>query len=339
MRDASLGARARADGSPRAERLCTGCAPVGYEASTGVEPDARTMRTVPYVTVDVFTRERFGGNPLAVVTDGRGLADEEMQALAAEFNYSETTFVLRPDDPAHTARVRIFNRTYEMPFAGHPNVGTAFVLAGMGRDRGGVLVFEEQAGLVEVQVERDPAGAVTGATIAAPQPLSVGAELPVDLVAACAGLDPEEIVLSAHRPVIASVGVTFAIVEVAEAAVPRAAPNLAAFRRLFEERATDLAGRLSMFLYARSGPGRIRARMFAPLAGTWEDPATGSASAALAALLLSLDGGDKAAFTITQGVEMGRPSLLKVTSWRAEVGYHSRVSGGCIPMCRGETLL
>ena len=97
-------------------------------------------------------------------------------------------------------------------------------------------------------------------------------------------------------------------------------------------------GRLSLFLYARDG-NTIRARMFAPLAGTWEDPATGSASATLGALLLSLDGGDKAAFTITQGVEMGRPSLLKVTSWRAEDGYHSRVGGSCIPMFRGEALL
>src|SRR5215212_6876154 len=87
------------------------------------------MRTVGYVTVDVFTRERFGGNPLAVVTDGVGLTDREMQALAAEFNYSETTFVLPPDDPAHTARVRIFTPGGELQFAGHPTVGTAHVLA------------------------------------------------------------------------------------------------------------------------------------------------------------------------------------------------------------------
>jgi trans-2,3-dihydro-3-hydroxyanthranilate isomerase len=273
------------------------------------------------------------------VTDGRGLADEEMQALATEFNYSETTFVLPPDDPAHTARVRIFNRTYEMPFAGHPNVGTAFVLAGMGRDRGGVLVFEEQAGLVEVQVERDPAGAATGATIAEPQPLSLGAELPADLVAGCAGLDPEEIVVSAHRPVIASVGVTFAIVEVAEAAVPRAAPNLAAFRRLFEERAADLAGRLSIFLYARSGPGRIRARMFAPLAGTWEDPATGSASAALAALLLSLGSETSLEIEIAQGLEMGRPSRIHAAARRSADGIRASVRGGCVTVFRGEAHL
>src|SRR5688572_15168511 len=113
------------------------------------------MRVYRYVTVDVFTQQRFGGNPLAVVTDAQGLSDTEMQALAAEFNYSETTFVLPPDDPAHSALVRIFNRAHEMPFAGHPNVGTGYVLAHEGRDIDGVLLFEELAGLVEVRVERN----------------------------------------------------------------------------------------------------------------------------------------------------------------------------------------
>ena len=135
----------------------------------------------------------------------------------------------------------------------------------------------------------------------------------------------------------ASVGVKFVLTQVEPEALARATPDLAAFRKLVRLHG-ELAGRLSLFLYARDG-NTIRARMFAPLAGTWEDPATGSASATLGALLLSLDGGDKAAFTITQGVEMGRPSLLKVTSWRAEDGYHSRVGGNCTPMFRGEALL
>src|SRR6266852_1437983 len=121
------------------------------------------MRTYSFVTVDVFTDRRFGGNPLAVFPDARGLSDADMQSLAAEFNLSETTFVLPPEDPAHTARVRIFNRTSEMPFAGHPNVGTGYVLAREGRDKDGVLRFEELAGLVEIKVDRDPAGALTGA--------------------------------------------------------------------------------------------------------------------------------------------------------------------------------
>jgi len=295
------------------------------------------MPRFPYETIDVFTDRPFGGNPLAVFTDAWGLSDAQMQALAAEMNYSETTFVLPADDPANDARVHIFHRTAEMPFAGHPNVGTAYVLARHGRDRNGVLRFEQKAGLVEVAVERDPAGAVTGAVIAAPQALSLGMELPIDGIAVCAGLSVNDIVTEGHKPVIASVGVTFVLTQVVPEALAGATPDLAAFRKVVQQHG-ELTGRLSLFLYARDGD-TIRARMFAPLAGTWEDPATGSASATLGALLLSLDGGDKAAFSIVQGVEMGRPSFLKVTSWRAEDGYRSRVGGNCTPMFRGEALL
>ena len=109
------------------------------------------MPSFSFVTVDVFTDRRFGGNPLAVFPDARGLSDADMQALAAEFNLSETTFVLPPADPANTARVRIFNRRAEMPFAGHPNVGTGWVLAKQGRATNGTLRFEEIAGLVEIE--------------------------------------------------------------------------------------------------------------------------------------------------------------------------------------------
>jgi len=295
------------------------------------------MPRYPYETVDVFTDRPFGGNQLAVFTDARGLSDAQMQALAAEMNYSETTFVLPPEDPANDARVRIFHRTAEMPFAGHPNVGTACVLARHGRDRNGLLRFEQMAGLVEIAVERDGAGEVTGAVIAAPQALSLGIELPTNGIAACAGLSAGDVVTAAHQPVQASLGVKFVLAEVAGSALANAAPDLGAFRAL-ERQHAELAGRLSLFLYARDG-NSIRARMFAPLAGTWEDPATGSASATLGALLLSLDGGEDAAYTITQGVEMGRPSLLKVTSRRAEDGFRSRVGGGAVPMLRGEALL
>ena len=287
------------------------------------------MPSFPYETVDVFTDRPFGGNQLAVFTDASGLSDAQMQSLAAEMNYSETTFVLPPDDPANDARVRIFHRTAEMPFAGHPNVGTACVLARHGRDRGGVLRFEE--------MERDAAGAVTGAVIAAPQALSLGIELPADGIAACVGVAASDIVTSGHKPVQASLGVKFVLTQVTPAALAGATPDIAAFRKL-ESQHPELQGRLSLFLYARDG-NAIRARMFAPLAGTWEDPATGSASATLGALLLSLDGGDEAAYSITQGVEMGRPSLLNVTSRRAADGFRSRVGGGCVPMFRGEALL
>lgn len=295
------------------------------------------MPRFAYQTVDVFTDRPFGGNPLAVFTDARGMTDAQMQALAAEMNYSETTFVLPPDDPAHDARVRIFHRTAEMPFAGHPNVGTAWVLARQCRDRGGILRFEQTAGLVEIAIDRDQTGEVSGAVIAAPQPLSRGLELTVEEVAPCAGLEAADLVTAAHPPVQASVGVSFVLAQVAPAALARATPDLAAFRAL-SARHPGLAGRVSLFLYVRDGSA-IRARMFAPLAGTWEDPATGSASATLGALLLSLDGGEAAAFSITQGVEMGRPSQLRVSAHRDQDGVRARVGGSCAPMFHGEAVL
>ncbi|MFO0986233.1 MAG: PhzF family phenazine biosynthesis protein [Alphaproteobacteria bacterium] len=294
------------------------------------------MRSYRFVTVDVFTERRFGGNPLAVFPDARGLSDAEMQALAAEFNLSETTFVLPPRDPANTARVRIFNRKHEMAFAGHPNVGTGYVLAQQGRETGGALRFEEMAGLVEVTVERDAAGALAGTTIAAPQPLSLGTEISREAIADCAGIAPADVRTGAHPPLAAGVGIPFVLAEVAPEALARATPNLPAFRAAVA-RWPELAGRLSLYLYAR-GEDRaaIRARMFAPLAGTWEDPATGSAATPLACLLLSLTTGERARFAIEQGVEMGRPSLLRVEAWRAPEGLRASVGGACVPVLSGE---
>jgi len=241
------------------------------------------MRTFQFVTVDVFTDRRFGGNPLAVFPDARGMTDAEMQSLAAEFNLSETTFVLPPADPANTARVRIFNRKSEMPFAGHPNVGTAWVL----RDRGRQLRFEEIAGLVEVEIEDDRP------TIAAPQPLQLGAEMPADLLAGCVGIATGDVVVKNHRPVLATVGNSFVIAEVTGEALTRAVPDLGKIREAHRSYDAAGPGRLPLYLYAHDGTqdrNRVRARMFSPLSGTVEDPATGSAATPLAALLLSLKG-------------------------------------------------
>src|SRR5439155_17506325 len=194
-----------------------------------------TRMTTPYdyITIDVFTDRPFGGNPLAVVTDARGLTTEQMQAIAAEFNYSESTFVLPPDDRAHTARVRIFTRTSEIPFAGHPNVGTAFALALRAEWNAQTVVspvvFEEAAGLVPVELMRDPAGRVQGATLTAPQSPTIGDKVPAALVAACVGLDSSAVIASRHEPMHASVGLPFVIAEVAADALARATPNVGAF--------------------------------------------------------------------------------------------------------------
>lgn len=287
------------------------------------------MASYPFVTLDVFTDTRFGGNPLAVFTDAGGLSDAQMQSLAAEMNLSETTFVLPPADPANTARVRIFNRTAEMPFAGHPSIGTGWVLsrAGHGHD----LRLEVPAGIVAVTATAD------GATIAAPQPLSLGVELPLEVVAACAGLAPADILTTAHRPVEATVGVTFVIAQVSGEALTRAAPDLAAFSRTAQDH-PHFGDRLSLHLYAHDGDN-LRARMFAPNSGTVEDPATGSANATLAALLLSLSGEETGAWDIVQGVEMGRPSRLRATARRTPQGVAATVGGGCVPVFSGAAEL
>src|ERR1700758_4850667 len=163
------------------------------------------MPTYEFVTVDVFTDRRFGGNPLAVFPDARGLTTEQMQALAMEVNLSETTFVLPPDNPQHHAKVRIFTPRFELPFAGHPNVGTGYVLAKRDANPPEHYVFEELAGLVRVHVLPN------GARISAPRALSIDIGIPSDVIAACAGLKREEIASNAHEPLVASVGTPFVI--------------------------------------------------------------------------------------------------------------------------------
>lgn len=292
------------------------------------------MSLLPFSTVDVFTQSRFGGNPLAVVLGGEGLSDRVMQAVAAEFNLSETTFVLPPADPAHTARVRIFNRSEEMAFAGHPMVGTAFVLAAADRDLA-TATFEVPAGIVEVEIARNAEGAPIGATVAAPQPLSLGEAVAPEAVENMLRLAPGDIVVTSHPPILASVGNPYVIAELSEAALSRCDPDLTAFRDALAAH-PQFGTRLSVHVYCKQGR-RLRARMFAPLAGTWEDPATGSANAPLAGLLLSLEPGiEEARFEIHQGIEMGRPSLLDVTARRTPDGIRATLRGSCVLVMRGE---
>jgi len=298
------------------------------------------MPTHDFVTVDVFTSQRFGGNPLAVLPNAAGLTSGQMQDIAAEFNLSETAFVLPPDDPRHTARVRIFTPKLEMPFAGHPNVGTGFFLATRDPDPPEHYTFEEIAGLVRVHILRGPDKAVTGARISAPRDLSIDISIPTGVVAACACLTTADIATTAHQPLVASVGTPFVIAELTSLeALSRASPDIAAFRAA-AARFPELADRFNLHLYVRrdGDATRPRARMFAPLGGVLEDPATGSANAALAALLTSLAPGENVDlhYDIEQGVEMGRPSQITASGRKtAEGPVSATVAGNCVMVMHG----
>ncbi|MBB4952557.1 trans-2,3-dihydro-3-hydroxyanthranilate isomerase [Agrobacterium vitis] len=277
------------------------------------------MTKIPFVTLDVFTTERFRGNPLAVILDGRGLSGAQMQAIAAEFGYSETTFVLPPKDSANTAEVRIFTPVAEIPFAGHPNVGTAIALAQQGTLFGQAVTrqmrFEERAGLVAVQLHQKEDQSLC-ATIRAPQALSIGGNIAVPDLARAMTLADQDIVTETHAPVFISVGLKFIGVEVAGLdALGRAKPDLSALAALVKRHAAEQMDG-STFLYCRMAEGHVRARMFAPFDNVAEDPATGSASAALGALLTQFAPEQSMTRTIVveQGVEMGRRSLITITA-------------------------
>lgn len=296
-----------------------------------------------FETVDVFTATRFGGNPLAVVFGAEGLGDAALQAIAREFHYSETTFVLPPADAAHTARVRIFSPRDEMAFAGHPNVGTATVLAWrgvvFGRPVGEHVLFEERAGLVPVRIERR-AGAISGATFTAPQPLAVLDEaVPTGEVAACLGLAESAVCAAHHPPRVASAGAAYVLVELHDlASLARARPEPARFA---DQPAVAACGAVLAYVRTAGSPHELRARMFAPLRSVTEDAATGGACAALSGLLGSLaPGSGTLDLRITQGVEMGRPSVLRGAAEHAAGRVQAvRVGGDCVPVMRGTLLI
>ncbi len=295
---------------------------------------------IPFHTVDVFTDRRFGGNPLAVVLGADALDSVRMQAIAREFGYSETTFVCRPANPAHSARVRIFTPANEVPFAGHPNVGTAFVLASQLPETATELLFEETAGLVPVRLLRDSARNVIGAELTAPEALSTGSQLAPALAATLAGLDATDIDTRLHEPIVASVGLPFLVVELkTRAALAKARPVKDAFERHLPKSETD-----AIYLYTRErapsdGNVDITARMFAPWDGVAEDPATGSAAGAAAALILTHEqrSGGLARLVFAQGIDMGRPSRLEIeVDMQGGRTERVRVGGRCVSVMAGE---
>jgi trans-2,3-dihydro-3-hydroxyanthranilate isomerase len=294
---------------------------------------------IPFVTVDVFTERKFGGNPLAVVPDATALTGAQMQAIAGEFNLAETTFVLPPQDPAHTAQVRIFTPRAELPFAGHPNIGTAYVLAQeserVGRALSDPMIFEEKAGLVRLSLLKAGAS-IIGARLAPPQAVTRGDDLDIETVAAACSLTEKDIETAAHAPCIASCGIPFAFVELkTRAALSAANPRVEIFtKHLPAERVTGV------LLYSKDQRQGfdLQVRMFGPLVGIPEDAASGSANVALAGLLASLrpEADLNLALRIGQGIDMGRPSLLEASAEkRADKIVGLAIGGRCVPMMRG----
>ncbi|KJS13500.1 MAG: phenazine biosynthesis protein PhzF [Hoeflea sp. BRH_c9] len=304
-----------------------------------------------YAIYDVFTGAALAGNPLAVVFDADGFDEARMQAIAREFNLSETVFVLKPEHPAHTARLRIFTTTRELPFAGHPTVGAAIALAD--RRLGGavpdtgidmVKMLEEPIGRVRCAVRINPGGGAGFAEFDLPKlSRQLEAEIEPADIGAALGLDPQEIGFENHRVSLWSAGVPYVLVPVHDlAAAAKAECNPAEWERI----APMGDGMLAFaYLYCRGGVNHtasFHARMFAPGEGVPEDPATGSAAAALSGAIHHFDGmleGNQA-LVIEQGVEMGRPSLIHMHLDCADGEVrHVRIGGQAVKIAEGRLLL
>ncbi len=290
-----------------------------------------------FVTLDVFTDQRFGGNPLAVVLEAQALDPAAMQAIAREFNLSETVFVLPPENPAHRARYRIFTPKEEVSFAGHPTVGTA-VLLGLvdGGNTTRDMVLEANIGPVPCHVSSG--GEAGQATFVLPAlPAEAGAPPPAEALAAALGLAAPDIGFGPFAPSCFSAGIGFTFTPLKDIdAVRRATPDLARFASTL----TAPAHR-ALFVFCQETAERGRdfhARMFAPSYGIPEDPATGSAVAAFAGVLARFAGlkDGSHAFTIEQGYEMGRPSLIRLALTLAGGALTTAsVGGGAVTVAQG----
>jgi len=287
--------------------------------------------------VDVFTEKALAGNQLAVVLDGKGLTAKLMQRIARELNFSETTFILPPDDPAHAAKVRIFAPTVEMPFAGHPTIGTAWVLAEEGLVPGGKLEFvlEEKVGPVPVRGEKKNGGVVFWMTH---PKLTYGEVLPHARVAAAIGLKEADVVESVPAQV-ASTGNPHLYVALRDAHAVDAAVSDHA--RLQTVLGADSA--FGVFVFAVNGENRLYSRMFS--LDIPEDPATGSASGPLGAFAVRyglVERAPKVEIVSEQGTKMGRQSFVHIELGfgddDADIPSRIEVGGSVMPVLKGELL-
>ncbi|MEX2178881.1 MAG: PhzF family phenazine biosynthesis protein [Gemmatimonadaceae bacterium] len=312
---------------------------------TGFTPPPSPASAVFY-TADVFTRERFGGNPLAVFPDATGLPNELLPRIAREFNLSETVFVLPPADPRHTRRMRIFTPGAELPFAGHPTVGTAFVLATIGAipltGRETRVIFEQGVGPVAVTIRSSDDGTPGFAQLSVAQLPEFGPPPPPTAeLARVLGLEPEDIMSGRFTAQAVSCGVPFLIVPVRDReTLGRARVRLDDLERVLGAYSTS---KLFVFCAEPERPGSdYRARMFAPSLGVPEDPGTGSACASFGGYLGKRESGSDGTrrWVVEQGFEMGRPSFLSVeVDIRGGVIAAVRVGGDSVLVSRGEFLL
>ena len=291
-----------------------------------------------FVTLDVFTDRPFTGNPLAVVLDGGGLDQAVMQAIAREFNLPETVFVLPPVDAKHAAKLRIFTPALELPFAGHPTVGSA-VLLGRSEGRAGTrdIVLEENIGPLQCRVQTLDASH-GHASFAAPRlPAERGLPSAVEMIAAALNLSVADIGFENFRPMRWSAGLAFTFVPVRHLeAIARARPDLNRFDAVFGD---NDPGRAYLFCAETAEPGHdFHVRMFAPGMGIPEDPATGSAAAAFTGLVAAarrLNDGDHI-FRVEQGYEMRRPSLIELgLSIRGGILHAATIGGGAVMVSEG----
>jgi trans-2,3-dihydro-3-hydroxyanthranilate isomerase len=299
------------------------------------------VRSYRFETLDVFTEQRYAGNPLAVVLQADDLTTAQMQTIAAEFNLSETIFVQEPVDPAHSAKVRIFFPTAEIPFAGHPTIGCAIHLALESAPEGDFetqITLEEVAGLVPVQVSC-VAGRIRAELTAPVTPHAAHAgQMPLQAeIARALGLDLGQIGFGTHHPGLWQGGPSFLFVPVPDLrALAQARPCAPEWAQIKTLSRAD-----GVYVYTQGQDCDYRARMFAPDGGIPEDPATGSASAILAAQLLAsgaIDAGETA-LTLVQGVEMGRPSQIGLRILVREGRLQKvQVAGSAVPVSRGSLL-
>ncbi len=295
-----------------------------------------------YVTADIFTDTRFGGNPLAVLPNAPDLSDELMLGITREFNYSETVFVQPPERPFNTRKLRIFTPGGEVPFAGHPTVGTAHVLAAIGEIPLAAeetrITFEEKVGLIPVRiVARD--GAPVFCQLSAARLPEVGPPLPPNAeLAAMLGIAESDILTGAMQPQNVTCGLPFAFVPLRDRhAVARCKLNLERWEKTLKGTWTDMV--FVFALDAQYPSSDVHGRMFGPGAGVPEDPATGSACAALGGYLAmrAYERNATLRWVVEQGFEMGRPSILDVEADVADGKITGiRVGGNSVLVMEGS---